>query len=108
MSHEDKEQDTDSDTQSVGRVVEELVRASKEDSEPEEVTRVNVTINDRGKLAPQVSIRFLVDSGVSKTLISEKVWKAIQSRAGQAAPRLKRCTTKFRPYGTQPILGRSK
>ena len=69
------EQDTDSDTQSVGRVVEELVREAKEDSEPEEVARVNMTINNRGKLAPQVRVRFLVDSGVKKTLISEKVWK---------------------------------
>ena len=35
----------------------------------------------------------------------------MQKEAGESKPRIKRCRTKFRPYGTQeylPILGRSK
>ena len=110
VSQEVEEQDTNSEAESVGRV-EELVRASQEDKAQEEVARVKVTVKDKGTLAQTTQVKFLVDSGVNKTLISEKVWNVIRDRSGQKAPGLKRCTTQFRPYGTKqylPILGRSK
>ena len=70
-----------------------------------------MVIIDSGKLAPNSQVKFLVDSGVKKTLLSEEEWRKIKLGAGDNKPRLKRCKTKFTHYGTReylPIMGYSK
>ena len=104
-------EDTASETESVGRVVEEQVRYSQSEQAEEETTKVKLTIIDHGRLAPAKHVSLLVDSGVRKTLISELVWRKIQKKEGGQNLKLKKCNTKFRPYGTReylPVLGRSK
>ena len=52
-----------------------------------------------------------MDSGVRKTLISELIWKKMQKKEVGQSLKLKKCNTKFRPYGTReylPVMGRSK
>ena len=53
----------------------------------------------------------LIDSGVFKTLLSEKDWRKVKQKPGESCIKLKKCSTTFRPFGTDyqlPILGRTK
>ena len=67
---------------------------------------------DHGRQAPAKQVKLLVDSGDRKTLINEEIWKKkMQMKAERQNLKLKKCLTKFRPYGTTeylPIMGRSK
>ena len=92
-------------------VTEVIIRASQTYQVAEEIATVKVVIIDSGKLAPSSQVKFLVDSGVKKTILSEEEWRKIKLGAGDNKPRLKRCKTKFTHYGTReylPIMGRSK
>ena len=73
--------------------------------------KVGLTPIDQGVVGAQATVKLLIDSGVYKTLLSEKDWKAIQQSQGTRKARLKNNRTKFRPFGTNyslPILGRTK
>jgi hypothetical protein len=103
--------DKDSEAESVGRVVEEQVRASQTDQVKEDLAKVEMIMIDHARQAPAKNVRLLVDSGVKKTLINEEIWKKMQKKAGGKNLQLKKCKTRFRPYGTKeylPIMGRSK
>jgi hypothetical protein len=59
----------------------------------------------------QAKVKLLIDSGVYKTLLSEKDWKSVQQSQGARKAKLKINRTKFRPFGTNyslPILGHTK
>ena len=108
----DSEQEaTDSDVESMNRVTEEQVCASKTEQGQEEVAKVEMAMIDHGRQAPAGRVKLMVDTGVRKTLINEEIWKKMQKKAGAQNLKLKKCLTKFRPYGTTeylPIMGRSK
>ena len=98
-------------TELVDKVVVEQVRSSQTEQDKEDKAMIKTTIIDHGRLAPAKYISFLVDNGVRRTLISELGWKKVQTKEERQNLRLKKCRTKFRPYGTQeylPVIGRSK
>ena len=73
--------------------------------------KLEMVMMDHGRQAPAKQVKLLVDSGVRKTLINEEIWKKMQKKVGGQNLKLKKCLTKFRPYGTTeylPIMGRSK
>ena len=104
-------QEEDTDSEGVGRVTEvEPVRAVRAaDARKATVTMTGV---DRGTPGVATQTQLLIDSGVHKTLLSEKDWKQISRRNADGYQiKLKINKTKFRPYGTNmslPILGRIK
>jgi hypothetical protein len=71
-----------------------------------------MTVVDHGTPGKTGQVQLLIDSGVYKTLLSEKDWKAVsETECGRGKMRLKVNRTKFRPFGTDltlPILGRTK
>ena len=98
--------------ESKARSVERLIQVSPNQGEhqEEEVARVNVAVNDTGVWSLPIRATFMVESGVKKSLISEKVWKE-NRMTGDKPLTLRKFITKFRPYGTKtylPILGKSK
>ena len=107
------QENTDSEAD-INRVEEVVIRSSIDSEQEEELAVVKLVVLDKGRPAPQKNVKFLVDSGVKKTLLSEEMWRSVQKKAVQAGvkePQLKICKTKFRPYGTKltlPIMGRSK
>ena len=106
------QEETDSEIESSNRVVEEMVAtAHVKGSEKQMHAKVGVVALDRGRPSQQAEMHMLIDSGVHKTLVSESDWRKIKCRQGEDKIRLKKCRTKFRPYGTDyhlPIMGRSK
>ena len=108
MSGEDKA-NTDS---SVGRVIEsgsEEVNAANQQSVKNITTHLKVTALDSGRPSDEVDVELLVDSGVNKTLLSERDWQKLAT--GESKVNIKRCKVNFRPYGTKinlPMLGRTK
>ena len=87
--------DTDSEVENVDRV----------ERKKEKFASLSATLVDHGRQGKSKNVKFLVDSGADKTMMSEKDWKTMGTK-------LKRCTTEFRVYGSRskmvPILGRSK
>ena len=73
---------------------------------------MNLTPLDHGKAGGQTLVKLLIDSGVHKTLLSEKDWRTVKKQIpGGGAVKLKVNRTKFKPFGTSlslPILGRTK
>ena len=108
MSGEDKA-DTDS---SVGRVIEsgsEKVNAVNQQSVMNITTHLKVTALDSGRPSDEVDVELLVDSGVNKTLLSERDWQKLAT--GESKVDIKRCKVNCTPYGTKinlPMLGRTK
>ena len=101
----------DTDSEDVDRVVmEELVRSVKQESARK--ATVHMTVVDHGTPGRSGQVQLLIDSGVYKTLLSEKDWKTVsETECGRGKMRLKVNKTKFRPFGTDltlPILGRTK
>ena len=100
----------------VGRVMEdrkEMVRAAFDKAEPRRDARATVSIIalDKGRPSQDTSVSLLIDSGVFKTLLSEKDWRKVKQKPGESCIKLKKCRTTFRPFGTEyqlPILGRTK
>ena len=109
---DDSEQEgTDSDVESANKVIDEEVCASKTEQGKEELAKVEMAMIDHGRQAPAWRVKLMVDTGVGKTLINEEIWEKMQKKAGAKNLKLKKCLTKFRPYGTTeylPIMGRSK
>ena len=66
---------------------------------------------DHGISSSTTEIRLVIDSGVSKTLLSEKAWASVKPQPGHPKTKLKKNRTNFTPFGTNyklPILGRTK
>ena len=56
-------------------------------------------------------MRFVVDTGVNMTLVSEEEWKKLQPKRGEREPKLKKNKQKFVLFGTNGRLecvGQSK
>ena len=96
---ESQSETDDTDSESVDRV--EL----KEKVKKEKLTNLSATPVDHGRMGRSQGVKFVVDSGANKTMLSEKDWRKMGTK-------LKRCTTEFRVYGSRskmvPILGRTK
>ena len=115
LESDQSELSNESDSEeSVGRVEEESedVRALKDNVElKSEEALMKVIIKDHKELSKPVYVKLLIDSGVHKTLLSEKDWDRVKPMRGNKPAKLKVCHTRFSPFGTNlklPILGRSK
>ena len=100
---------SDTDSTGVGRVA-EVVRAAS-DGKKNKTADILLTILDHGKQAKQLTARFLIDSGVYRTLLSEEQWRQVQADKNNRKPKLKRNRVKLVPYGTSQnleVMGRSK
>ena len=91
----------DTDSSDVGRVVdsseEKVHAAAASDHQRKNITAMlKVTALDKGRPSDQVDMELLVDSGVNKTLLSEKDWQKIAR--GHRKVKLKRCRVNFTPY----------
>ena len=109
----ESEDETDSEVESVGRVkvekLDEDVRAVPGDKSRQ--AKLKLTALDSGRPSLETNIELVIDSGVSKTLISEEDWRKVKQKKGQPMMRLKRSKVNFSPFGTNiklPILGRTK
>ena len=112
------EDDQDTDSDGVGRVIElcvdEVVHAATEVEKPklkEETSKLSLTALDKGRPSQPADVNLLIDSGVYKTLLCEEDWHKVKQRPGDKPIKLKGCRTNFRPFGTSvqlPILGRTK
>ena len=66
---------------------------------------------DHKKKAEEMEVELLVDSGVNKTLLSEKDWEKVKPKLKGKPATLKKSHTKFSPFGTElklPMLGRTR
>ena len=110
--NEVSEEDTEDTDSSVGRVVEsgsEKVNAANQQSVKNITTHLKLTALDKGRPSDEVDVELLVDSGVHKTLLSERDWQKLAK--GDRKAKIKRCKVNFTPYGTKinlPMLGRTK
>ena len=106
--------DTDSETNNdqVGRVIEqqkEDVRALVDPSS--KLAQVVMIALDHGISSHAAKSNLLIDSGVNKTLLSEKDWQQIRPHHIPRKPKLKKNKTNFTPFGTKIrllILRRTK
>ena len=98
-----------SDTDRIGRVV-EIVRAAG-DNVKNKTADIQMTVLDHGQPARELTVEFLIDSGVYRTLLTEEQWQRVQADKNNRKPTLKRNRVKLVPYGTSQgltVLGRSK
>ena len=107
---EDSSEAASTDSEDANRVMEvNQVRAVKQEHTMH--TKVGLTPIDHGVEGAQAKVKLLIDSGVYKTLLSEKDWQVVKQSQGARKAKLKINRTKFRPFGTNyslPILGRTK
>ena len=112
VAGEDKDTGSDTDSDTIGRVMEEnveVVRASTKKGDAK--AKVSITVLDHGRPSQETHVRLLIDSGVNKTLISDKDWAKVRQRPGENPMKLKRVKTSFTPFGTNfklPVIGRTK
>ena len=100
---------SETDSTGVGRVA-EVVRSAS-DGKKNKTADILLTILDHGKQAKQLTARFLIDSGVYRTLLSEEQWRQVRADKDNRKPKLKRNRVKLVPYGTSQnleVMGRSK
>ena len=96
----------------LGRVMEEnveMVCASAKRGDAK--AKVFITVLDHGRPSLETKVKLLIDSGVNKTLISDKDWAKVKQRPGDNPMKLKRVKTSLTPFDTKvklPILGRTK
>ena len=110
---EESSDDTESN-ESVGRVKEEpteVVRSVENDkkSKDEETAEVMIEAVNLQEKSEDTKVSLLIDSGVKRTLVSEKDWKKMKTMVNQKPIQLKTCHTRFCPFGTNyslPMLGR--
>ena len=110
---EESSEDTES-SESVGRVKEEPtenVRSVENEtkSKGEETAKVSIQTLSLQDKSEDTNVSLLIDSGVKRTLLSEKDWRKMKPMKGQKPIQLKTCYTKFCPFGTNyslPMLGR--
>ena len=105
VEQEETDSDEDSsDTESTGRVIERVAAARDNALDP----MVKVELRPRRQMG-RVSITWLADSGVRRSLLSEKDWVKLTKANTQL--RLKKNKVRFTPYGTAstlPVMGRAK
>ena len=105
LKDSDEDKDTDSG-ETTGRI---KVRSVK--SNPDEVVSLIVKALDHGVESKTAKMELVVDTGVGRTLISEKAWLKLKPHKGERKPLLKRNDRKFVPFGTDgklECIGRSK
>ena len=76
-----------------------------------EKAKIKLTVMDHKKKAEEIEVELLVDSGVNKTLLSEKDWEKVKPKLKGKPATLKKSHTKFSPFGTElklPMLGRTR
>ena len=103
----------DTDSEEVDRVmIDEPVRAVKHENSRKARVDITLTVVDHKVPGRPGQVQLLIDSGVYKTLLSEKDWKLVAKKdSGTGKMRLKINRTKFQPFGTNlylPILGCTK
>ena len=89
----------------------EGVRALQGKKAKSETAKTSITALDHGNASHPSNIELLIDSGVSKTLLSEADWKKIKALKGNPKLKLKKNKTNFTPFGTNmklPIRSRTK
>jgi hypothetical protein len=110
----DTDTGSESNTESVGRVKEipdEVEKVENVEKDNSETAEIKMTVMDHKNPSKEVEIDFLVDSGVNKTLLSERDWKRVKPKINGKAATLKKSHTKFSAFGTKqklPILGRTR
>jgi len=70
-----------------------------------------MVVIDREVSPSTTKVSLAIDSGVNKTLLSEKAWLSVKPQPGHQKPRLKKNRTNFTPFGASykvPILRRTK
>ena len=73
VAGEDKDTGSDTDSDTIGRVMEEnveVVRASTKKGDAK--AKVSITVLDHGRPSQETHVRLLIDSGVKEALISDK------------------------------------
>ena len=103
------EANVESDTESIGRIV-EVVRATG-DTVKNKTADLRMEVLDNGHKAKELEVNFLIDSGVYRTLLTEEQWLKVQAVKGNRKPRLKKNMVRLVPYGTSEgltVLGRSR
>ena len=76
-----------------------------------EKAKIKLTVMDHKVKSEEIEVELLVDSGVNKTLLSEKDWKKVKPKLNGKPATLKKSHRKFSPFGTEqkvPMLGRTK
>ena len=99
----DSDEDT-SEEESTARVMERVAAAKDNVLDP----MVQVKLRPRKQMG-QVTITWLADSEVRRSLLSERDWEKLTKVNTQL--RLKRNKVRFTPYGTAnilPVMGRAK
>ena len=85
----------DSDTESIGRIV-DVVQVGNVQDERVQGIRVTLAAAAIGKEFAETRIRPVTDTGVRRTILNIKDWRKVGDGA-----QIKPTTLKFRPYGTQ-------
>ena len=106
---EDSESSDGSDTESVGRL-EELKSAKEEranhvELKPGDAKERMCTINFKpitNEDVEGVKLELVVDTGATKVILTEKDWETVKRKHKKL--KLKKTTTKFRPYGVKDKL----
>ena len=79
-------------------------------SNPEEEVSISVMALDHGVESKKAKVKLVVDTVVSKTLVSEEAWLKLKPHKGIRPPLLKKNKRRFVPFGTDgklECIGRS-
>ena len=91
---------------SVGRVkvvdIKEPVRSVQ--GNKSKLAKIKLTALDSGRPSLETEMNLLIESGVSKTLISESCWRKVRQRKGDSMMRLKKSKVNFSLFGTKMKL----
>ena len=107
-----KESDEDTDTDDgpcessfrVNVVSPDRTTVRSVDSNPEEEVSLIVNALTYGTESKKAKIKLVVDTGVSRTLLSEEAWLKLKPHKGERDPKLSKCKRKFVPFGTNGKL----
>jgi hypothetical protein len=106
--------DTDESTESAYRLKDvspERTTVRSVISNPEEEVSLVIMALDHSTESKKAKIKLVVDTGVSRTLMSEESWLTLKPSKGAREPKLKKNKRKFVPFGTNgklECIGRSK
>ena len=101
-----EEESTDTSSDSLGRIGEEVVVRRAKTGGTEEEVLVSIRPGEGGNKA---GLRWIADSGVNRSLVSEEHWNKLKDR--NPSLKLRKTKINFRPYGTTyrlPVLGKAK
>ena len=105
--------DSDTDSEMSNRVLEVMSSQESVRAFPKGIDCVDVMTSalDHGVESRSQRIRYILDTGVNRILLSEDDWLTLESRSGGRQPKLKKTKRKFVPFGRKEelaCLGRSK